>query len=154
MPSRSRKPRRVAPGAAFVDTSAFIALFSQADANHAEAEAMFAHAISSRRPLLTSNLVLAEVHRLLLFRAGIRPAAAALDRITSSPSLRLHHATGTDQIRARAWLTKLDDHAITWTDAISFAIMDGSRCRSALTFDRDFWIAGFERYSVPRRAPR
>jgi predicted nucleic acid-binding protein len=151
LPRPLRKPRRADPGAVFVDTSAFIALFSRDDANHGSAESLLTHAIATRKRLLTSNLVLAEVHRLLLFRAGIRAAAVALDKIMASSSVKLQFATAVHQQRARAWLDKLGDQVITLTDATSFSIMEGTGCRQALTFDRDFWIAGFEPFqSVPR----
>jgi predicted nucleic acid-binding protein len=146
LPSPLRKPRRVEPGAVFVDTSGWIAFFSRDDGNHREADALLTRAIVGRRRLLTSNLVLAEVHRLLLFRAGRKAAVTALDKITTSPSLRVEHATQSHHRRARTWLDKLDDQMITLTDAVSFAIMEAARSRTALTFDRDFWVAGFERF--------
>lgn len=148
MPRQLRGPRRVEPGAVFVDASGFIAFFSRDDAHHRRAEALFGAAVQRRRRLTTSNLVLAEVHRLLLFRAGTRAARAALDSIAASTSLHVEHATPSHHRRARAWLDELDDQVITLTDAVSFAIMEASRCRVALTFDRDFWIAGFERFDA------
>ena len=36
------------------------------------------------------------------------------------------------------------DQRITYTDAASFAVMDAERCRVAMSFDRDFRVAGFE----------
>jgi predicted nucleic acid-binding protein len=48
-----------------------------------------------------------------------------------------------DLHRARASLDKLDDQLITLTDALTFAAMEAVRCYAAVTFDRDFWIAGF-----------
>lgn len=151
MPSPLRKPRKIEPGAVFVDTSGWIAFFSQDDRNHVQAEALLAHAIAKRRRVITSNLVLAELHRLLLFRAGIRAARTALDKITASPSVKVELATHAHHRRARIWLDELDDQVITLTDAVSFAIMDATGCRVALTFDRDFWIAGFERFQLPGR---
>jgi uncharacterized protein len=144
-------PRGAKPHAVFVDTSGFIALFSRDDANHLRAESLVTAAIESRLRLITSNLVLAEMHRLLLFRAGSRAAATALDKITQSPSVVVEHSSEAHFRRARAWLDELEDQVITLTDATSFAIMESIRCRVALTFDRDFWIAGFQRYEGRRR---
>ena len=42
---------------------------------------------------------------------------------------------------------KLANQAITYTDAASFAVMEALRCTEALTFDHDFLIAGFSRWS-------
>ena len=130
----------------FVDTSGWIAFVSLNDANHAAADLLLSRAIAHRMRLFTSDLVLAEVHRLLLFRAGIKAAATAIDKVASSASVRLEYASADHHRGARAWLDKLADHAITLTDAVSFAMMDATRCRVAVTFDRDFWIAGFERF--------
>ena len=107
MPRPPRKPRKPGPAAVFVDTSGWIAFFSQDDGNHAEAEQLFTVAIAERKRLITSNLVLAEVQRLLLFRAGIRAALVALDKISSSPSVTIEYASRTHHQRARAWLDKL-----------------------------------------------
>jgi predicted nucleic acid-binding protein len=94
--------------------------------------------------ILTTNLVLAEVHRLLLFRAGMRPALAALDRIEASPLVRIEFPGDAHHRAARAWLEKFAGHSVTYTDAVRFAVMDSSKCSEVATFDRDFEIAGFE----------
>ena len=74
-----------------------------------------------------------------------------LDKIDASPSVALLHATDAHYRRARRWLGTLSDQAITLADATSFAIMEAARCRVALTFDRDLWTAGFERFAVSTR---
>ena len=104
-------------------------------------------AIAQSVPLVTTNLVLAEVHRLLLFRAGARPAMAALTRIEESERVTIEFATALHHRRAREWLDTLATQTITYTDAASFAVMEASRCTEALTFDHDFLIAGFSRWS-------
>ncbi|MDP1822463.1 MAG: PIN domain-containing protein [Archangium sp.] len=78
------------PASLFVDSGAWIAFFSSRDGHHREAERLIREALRQKIPLFTSDLVLAEVHRLLLFRAGIKPAAAALDVIDKSPSVSVH----------------------------------------------------------------
>lgn len=127
----------------FVDSGAWIAYFSVRDAHHGEADALLRAAVGARRPLITTNLVVAEVHRWFLFRAGIAPARAALDRIDATPLVHLVHATAEHHGAARAWLEKLGDQRVTYTDAASFAVMTALACRLVLSFDRDFAIAGF-----------
>lgn len=102
--------------------------------------------MASRTSLVTSNLVLAEVHRLLLFRAGIRAAATTLDKITTSTSVGVIYVDEDHHRSARAWIEKLDDQVISLTDAVSFSVMQSLKCRTALSFDRDFWTAGFDRF--------
>jgi uncharacterized protein len=128
----------------FVDSSAWIALFSARDQHHSDADRTFRRAVERRMTILTTNLVLAEVHRLLLFRAGMRPALAALDRIEASPLVRIEFPGDAHHRSARAWLEKLAGHSVTYADAVSFAVMQSSKCSKVATFDRDFEIAGFE----------
>jgi predicted nucleic acid-binding protein len=132
------------PTRAFVDSGAWLAFFSASDQHHAAADALFRRAGAEGARLLTTNLVLAEVHRLLLFRAGPAPAAAALERIDASAMIRVIFAEEALHRRAREWLAKLPDQKISYTDASSFAVMEKEGCRAAITFDRHFWLAGFQ----------
>jgi predicted nucleic acid-binding protein len=52
-------------------------------------------------------------------------------------------ATAVHHVAARRWLARLADQAISYTDAVSFAVMQARRCGAALAFDRHFAIAGF-----------
>jgi predicted nucleic acid-binding protein len=131
------------PARLFVDSGAWIALLSRRDQHHAEADQLFRDAVTRQVPLLTTNLILAEVHRLVLFRLGVRPAEVALERIEASAHVGLHFASPEDHGTARAWLKRLAPHPITYTDAVSFAVMDRVRCGHALAFDHDFEVAGF-----------
>jgi predicted nucleic acid-binding protein len=119
-------------------------LLSARDQHHESADALFRRAIRERVPLLTTSLVLSEVHRLLLFRAGPQAAATALDRIEASPLVRLVFPTATHHETARRWLARLPDQRITYTDAVSFAVMEQAKLRAVLGFDHDFLMAGFE----------
>jgi uncharacterized protein len=143
-----RSPRHTARGAAgpvrlFVDSGAWIALVSARDQHHAEADSMFRAATTRKIRMVTTNLVLAEVHRLLLHRAGVRPAASALDRFEASPLLTIVFAGAEHHRAARAWMARLADQPMSYTDAVSFAVMDASRCSAAMSFDHDFMLAGF-----------
>jgi predicted nucleic acid-binding protein len=121
----------------------WIALASARDQHHRAADAALRDAVAARTPLLTTSLILAEVHRFLLFHAGIAPAALMLQRIAASPSVQVVYPDAAHDAVARRWLTKLSDQCITLTDAVSFAVMQSHRCAAALSFDRDFVVAGF-----------
>ena len=112
--------------------------------DHAAAERAFGAAVERRIPLVTTNLIVAEVFRLTLFRAGREPALRGLDRIDASPSVTVHFATGDDHRAARGWLERLAPRPITYTDAVSFAAIDATKCTHVLGFDADFEAAGFE----------
>jgi predicted nucleic acid-binding protein len=105
---------------------------------------MLRAAIAREIPLVTTNLVLAEVHRFVLFRDGPRAAAATIASIEASRLLSLEFATRAHHDAARAWLDRLDDHRVSYTDAISFAVMAAHRCEAVIGFDSDFVVAGFQ----------
>jgi predicted nucleic acid-binding protein len=105
---------------------------------------MFEAAEARGARLVTTNLVVAETHRLLLFRAGPRVALHVLDRIHAHPRVTVEFATSELHQRAREWLVRLGDQAISYTDAMSFALMEATHIGVALTLDHDFSMAGFD----------
>jgi predicted nucleic acid-binding protein len=136
-------PAAAAPPGLFVDSSAWIALRSQRDQHHAEADRLFRDALGRRIPLLTTSLVIAETHRLTLFRAGVQPARRFLELVDESPSVTIHFPSLGDHTAARGWLERLGSRPVTYTDAVSFAVMQATGFGHALTFDQDFVAAGF-----------
>jgi predicted nucleic acid-binding protein len=126
-----------------VDTSAWIALFSARDQNHTEAALLFRQALARKARLTTSNLVIAELHRLILHRVGTAAALQVLIRIESSPSVFIAFASDAHHGDAKAWLAKSPSHRLTYTDAVSFAAMRDLRCAGFLGFDDHFLAAGF-----------
>jgi predicted nucleic acid-binding protein len=145
LPSRGPRTERAGavPARLFVDSGAWIALRSRRDQHHAEADRLFREAIQRRIPLLTSNLVIAEIHRLTLFRAGLQPALRALERIDASQRVTIHFPAADEHAGARRWLSRLAPRPVTYTDAVSFAVMEATGCRHVLGFDADFAAAGF-----------
>lgn len=134
----------------FVDSGAWLALFSHRDGHHREADRLFREAVRRRAALITSNLVVAELHRLLLFRAGITAAYRAVDRMTRLESLSLEFVTKAHHDAALGWLRRFADQRFTYTDATSFAVMESRGCGRVIGFDGDFRIAGFERWQPGR----
>lgn len=145
----ARQDRKRAAGSGrtvFVDTGAWLALVHPRDNHHAEADGLFRRAAHEKRRLVTTSLVLAELHRLVLFGAGIAAASAVLERLDRSPLLTVDFPTQAHHMRARVWIERLSDQKLTYTDATSFATMEVRRLNIALTFDRHFEIAGFARW--------
>ncbi len=144
MPGRKRSakpnepPRRV-----FVDSGGWIALLSARDQHHGEADRLFRLAVGQRTSLYTSNLVLSEVHRLLLYRAGVRAASLALRRMTEG-GVQVVFAVSPHHAAAMEWLENLSSLPLTYADAVSFAIMGALKCTTVLGFDQHFPAAGFE----------
>ena len=65
--------------------------------------------------------------------------------------MKIEFATASHHRAARAWLAKLHDQKISYTDAVSFAVMNALRCKTAISFDRDFALAGFRLVKAGRR---
>jgi predicted nucleic acid-binding protein len=143
LPSRRPPIGRAAPARLFVDSSAWIALRSRRDQHHAEADRLLREALRRHIPLLTTNLVIAETHRLTLHRAGLPPALLALRHIDASPSVTVHFESADDHASARRWLERLAPRPVTYADAVSFAVMEATGCDHALGFDQVFAAAGF-----------
>lgn len=142
----SRRPRTgsaAAPASLFVDSSGWIALRSRRDQHHADADRLFRDALGRRIPLLTTSLIVAETHRLTLFRAGVQPARRFLDLMDASPSVTIHFPAADEHAAARRWLERLGSRPVTYTDAVSFAVMEATGCGHVLGFDQDFAAAGF-----------
>ena len=132
--------------AVYVDSSGWIAYLSRRDGHHLEARSAFRAIVRRRIPLLTTNLVLAEVHRLLLFRAGIEPAIAALQRVGSLGQLEIEFASASHHASALEWMRRFTDQPFRYADAVSFAVMCARNCRRFIGFDRHFAVAGYERF--------
>jgi predicted nucleic acid-binding protein len=132
-----------APDRVFVDTGAWIALRVRRDQYHVEADRLFHEAVRRGMSLVTTNLVIAEVHRLTLFRLGFNIARRTLDLVDASRRTTIHFAGSEDHKAARKWLQRLAPRPVTYTDAVSFAVMEATGCRDVLGFDADFAAAGF-----------
>jgi hypothetical protein len=128
----------------FIDSSAWIALFSRRDQHHGEADRMFRSMVASKERMLTTNLVLAEIHRLFLHRAGIKAATSVLEKVEASPLVKIEFADSTHHQSAMAWMGKLREHPISYTDAVSFSVMEAAGCSDVLSYDQHFRIAGFK----------
>lgn len=134
----------------YVDSGGWIGLFSRRDERHRTAENLFRKVVKQDVALLTSNLVVAEVHRHLLFRTGIQPARAVLDRICGLQRLSIEFVTQAHHEAAMDWLRRFGDQAFTYADATSFAVMEARGIRQVIGFDHHFQIAGFERWQPGR----
>jgi len=127
----------------FVDTSAWYPL---ADARHPDHEALAAALrarVAAGTRVVTTNLVVAETHALLLRRLGREVALRFVREIRGEP---LVVETSTPELEVRAaeeWLARYDDKDLSLTDAVSFTVMKDRGLEEALTLDPHFAAAGF-----------
>ena len=132
------------PAEFFVDTSAWYPLVVSKHPDHARLGARLRTLIREHHRLVTTNLVVAETHALLLRRVG-RPTALTFVRtVHESPNVVVHSTREIELAAERSWLARFTDQDFSLTDAVSFAVMTERGIREALTLDVHFAVAGFE----------
>jgi len=130
-------------GECFVDTSAWYPIIDAAHPQHAALAEPLRELIARRRRLVTTNLIVAETHALLLRREGRRAALAGLDGISRSADVLVHSTPEWETTARRDWIERYTDQAFSLADAVSFAVMRARRIGDVLTLDRHFTVAGF-----------
>lgn len=131
-------------GELFVDTSAWYPLVVRSHPDHARLSTALRDSIGRRARIVTSNLVVAESHALIMRRAGIAPGLRFLQLVRASPNVVVTSTESLEDAAITDWLMRFADQAFSMVDAVSFAIMAERGTRSALTLDRHFATAGYE----------
>ena len=134
----------------FVDTSAWYPLLVASHPDHAGLADALRKRIARRARLVTTNLVVAETHALLLRRIGRPTALAFAHGVGRSPNLVVHSTAAIEDAARRDWLERFADQDFSLADAVSFTVMTERGIADALTLDHHFATAGFQ--VVGRRA--
>ena len=131
-------------GSIFLDTAGWFAALSPPESGHATAKAEYVDAVRRGLLLVTTPLVAAEMHTLLLRWRGPAAGALFLETVFESGT---HVVAELDddlfQAALSRWIRKFGDKRISFTDAVSFEVMRRERITRALTFDKHFAAAGF-----------
>jgi predicted nucleic acid-binding protein len=127
----------------FVDTSAWLPLADPQDPHHGPLARALRERVRQGARIVTTNLVLAETHVLLLRRVHREAALAFLREVRRPPHLVVN-STEDHEVRAQHdWLERYADQDFSFTDAVSFTVMAERGVRDALALDRHFVAAGF-----------
>lgn len=128
----------------FLDTSGWIAAVVPGQSLHEQAREAYAGAIRRGARIVTTSLVIAEAHALLLRLRGRSEALAQIDAIRADIT---HVIIRPDaELEAAAidrWIRRFDDQKFSFCDAISFELMHRYGIKEALAIDRHFAAAGF-----------
>ena len=129
----------------FADTSGWFPVVNPRDARHREASEVYMRLVRRGTRVVTTNLVVAELHALVTRARGPAASLELLDRLYVDP---LHEVRFVDRdLEAAAtdrWLRPFRDQRFSLTDAVSFEVMRREGIRRALALDRHFTVAGFE----------
>ncbi len=129
----------------FVDTSYLIALEAADDQYHEVALQHWQH-FNTRLPLLvTTSYVFDEVVTFFNSRNRHAKAVEVGSRLLSSPTVELVHVEEALFYEAWQYFARHTDKSYSLTDCVSFVVMAQHGIRTALTFDRHFVQAGFEK---------
>jgi len=126
----------------FVDTGAWLALADRSDAHHKEAVEAFLD-IQKRSRFLTTNLVIAETYVLIRRNLGFGAAMKFLDSIEGSPKTTRILSDKSLEKAAVATLRKYGGQDFSYTDAVSFSVMNQHGIARAFSFDKHFSTVGF-----------
>jgi predicted nucleic acid-binding protein len=104
---------------AYVDTSALIAFVDRSDTHHA----LFRRLFANPPVLLTSTLVIAELHGWFLRRYGPTRALDVLAMIDLMTPLTIHGVGKDEQDAAFGLLRRFSDQRLTLADAVGLHLM-------------------------------
>ena len=128
----------------YLDTSAWFGVLSEREPRHGQLRGAYHELIGRGERLVTTNLVVAEMHGLLLRRLGRDVALDYLDTLSTEAT---HHVRFVDRQMATAaidrWIRPFRDQRFSLCDAVSFELMRQEGIRTAFALDRHFATAGF-----------
>ena len=137
----------------FVDTSGWLAAINNRDSHYHNVVETYDELVARKTTLVTSNLVVAEMHALIVSERGASAGCALLDAIYTDPLYRVIPANRDLELEATdRWLRPFTESKFSLTDAVSFEIMRRDRIAEALALDHHFEVAGFRLLPAPRRS--
>lgn len=127
-----------------LDTSAIFAAARPRSDRHAEAAEAYRTLLTGMQRMVTSDLIVAELHALSLARVHPRFGLDLIDRLLTSGRIEIV-AAGIERMAAAAELLReRPGRAYSLTDAVSFVLMRELAISHAFTLDADFAAEGFE----------
>jgi predicted nucleic acid-binding protein len=138
----------------FVDTSGWLAAINTRDSHYHDVVETYNDLVAKRTSFVTSNLVVTEMHILIVRNRGASAGCALLDAIYTDPLYRVVAADRDLESEAtNRWLRRFTDQRFSLTDAVSFELMRREHIGEALALDHHFEIAGYALLPSPRTKP-
>jgi predicted nucleic acid-binding protein len=131
------------PAEFFVDTSAWYPALVRNHKDHEALAAALRERVTQGQRVVTTNLVVAETHALLLNRVGRVPALNFVRTVHEPPILVVESNRELEERAVTLYLEKYRDKDFSLADAVSFVVMKERRMTDALTLDGHFVDAGF-----------
>src|SRR3990172_6375411 len=128
----------------FVDTSAWLALNDRNDQYYSRAAAKSTDIKRHRIELITSEYIIDESITLIRYRVSHKAAVIFGDSLLNSSIVKIIDVKGEDRIKAWEMFKKYEDKELSFTDCISFVLMENLKLNKTFTFDEHFKQLGFE----------
>lgn len=132
----------------FLDTSFIIALEDADDQNHNNAMLYWRKFRKKPCKLVTTSYVFDETVTLLKKRLGFAKAADVGKKLLESSLVEMMHISQEDFIKGWETFLKHKDKGYSFTDCLSFLMMEKMNIKKALTFDEHFRQIGFDANNV------
>jgi predicted nucleic acid-binding protein len=129
----------------FLDAGYVIALEASDDQNHKAASQHWRKLLKSTPLLVTTSYVFDEVITFFNSRGRHEKAVEVGSNLIQTDSIELIHVDEALFYEGWEYFQKHKDKTYSLTDCISFVVMKQRRINTALTFDRHFTQAGFEK---------
>jgi predicted nucleic acid-binding protein len=129
----------------FVDSGAWIALYSLRDQHHAEAFAIFRSLEQQKARLLTTDFVIDETVTRLRYDASHSAAVVFLDAIEGAERKNTVTVVAIDRNsfeQAKRLFRQYSSERLSFTDCTSFVVCQSYGISAAFAFDRHFPIMG------------
>jgi predicted nucleic acid-binding protein len=131
--------------AIFLDTSYLLALEIANDQNHQAARAHWQQIVKALPLLITTSYVFDEVVTYFNSRGHHAKAVQVGNSLLRSPSVQFIHVGEALLYAGWGYFQQHQDKRYSLTDCISFFVMQQQGIFTALTFDRHFVQAGFQK---------
>lgn len=131
-------------GAIFLDSTGWFAAMSPKERGHPTAADAYRGAAARGDALVTTDLVVAEMHALLLRWRDPETGARFLELVYETATHTVIHPDDeliTDALQR--WIRRFTHQRFTLCDAVSFEVMRRESLTAALTFDQHFATAGY-----------
>ena len=130
--------------ALFADTSALYAAADRREDGHDACRRAFVGALRAGEAIVTTELIVAELHALAVRRSNPDTALEIVRRLTTTGRVDVETIGPARLARAIDLLAARPGRPYSLADAVSFIVMRERRIERALTLDADFEAEGFE----------
>ncbi|MBI2028836.1 PIN domain-containing protein [Candidatus Gottesmanbacteria bacterium] len=128
----------------FVDSSMWKTLVDPKDDFYQKASKIWERLKQENVRLLTTNYILDEAFTLIRARCGINSVKLLRDNLVSDwKAVKIIRVLTIDEGKAWNWFLK-DWSNLSFTDCVSFAVMERLALKRVATFDQHFARAGFK----------